>query len=231
MPLFKGEKQPKQISKVKQLEICPDGDMEIALSCPNNVTYRYQVSSLQLCACSPVCRAMLGPKSSFSEAVALQNHRLLQSENPGVDGLYNLKVEDHDPTALVAVLNIIHGHPEKLPDEIPFEGLVQVALICDFYDCAAAMRPWDKTWMEQWQNDAKTPGFESWLFIARVFKEEDVFQTLSRKLVTNSIVEDGEFKVVVSKEPIARVVKRLDNYIPQGMEGSNLSDGAILTVL
>lgn len=176
--------------ETKHLEICAGGDMEIVLSCPNNVTYRYQASSLQLCACSSVFRAMLGPKSSFSEAVALQNHRLLQSKNLSVDELYNLKVEDHDPIALAAVLNIIHGRLENLPDEIPFEGLLQVALICDFYDCVEMTRPWDKTWIKQWEFAAETPGFESWLFIARVFKKEDVFKKISRKLVKISIVED-----------------------------------------
>lgn len=191
----------------------------------------HQASSLQLCACSSVFRAMLGPKSSFSEAVALQNHRLLQSKNLSVDELYNLKVEDHDPIALAAVLNIIHGRLENLPDEIPFEGLLQVALICDFYDCVEMMRPWDKTWIKQWEFAAETPGFESWLFIARVFKKEDVFKKISRKLVKISIVEDGEFKVVVGNEPIARVVKRLDSYISQGMDSPNLSDGATLTEL
>ncbi|KAF8244097.1 hypothetical protein K440DRAFT_663641 [Wilcoxina mikolae CBS 423.85] len=202
-----------QISEVRYFEILPGGDMEIALHSDNeNVTYLYIVSSLQLCACSSVFRAMLGPKSSFSEAVELR--RCLETNSPDI---YELKVQEHDPTALAAVLSVIHARTESLPDVIPFEGLLQVAIICDYYDCAAAMRPWDDMWMKRHKENAQTPGFESWLFIAQVFKEQDIFQELSLKIIRESIVEDGELKIVASGgEPTARIVKRLDK-IPQNI--------------
>ncbi|KAF8539789.1 hypothetical protein BDD12DRAFT_78107 [Trichophaea hybrida] len=203
--------------ETRHLEICPDGDMEIVLPSPSgNITYRYTVTSYQLCACSSVFRAMLGPKSSFAEAVELRRRRLLEPDSPDFDGLYQLELEDHDPTALSAVLNVVHARTENLPDKIPFEGLLQVAIICDYFDCAAAMRPWDEFWMKPHKENAQNPGFESWLFIAQVFKEETVFRNLSSKLVRNSIVDDGEFKVLESKEPGARVVKRLPNRSPHG---------------
>jgi len=211
--------QDEQKPEVRHLEICPNGDMEISLqSGADNVTYRYQVSSLQLCACSTVFRAMLGPKSSFAEAVELRKNRLelLETDSLDTKELYKLEVEDHDPTALAAVFSVIHTRTKNLPDNIPFEGLLQIAIICDYYDCAAAMRPWDDMWMKPWKGEALTTGFESWLFIARVFEEETVFWNLCQRLVRNSIVDDGEFKVLISKEAGARVVKKLPSHIPQG---------------
>jgi hypothetical protein len=71
-------------------------------------------------------------------------------------------------------------------------------------------------WMKPWKEEAETPGFESWLFIARVFKEQTVFRNLCKRVVRNSIVDDGEFKVLISKEPGARVVKKLYSHAPQG---------------
>jgi len=208
--------------------------MEILLpSSSDNVTYRYTVSSLQLCACSPVFRAMLGPKSSFAEAVGLRQHRFLETDSdgsgPDVDGPYKLEVEDHDPTALAVILNVMHARTKDLPDEIPFDGLLHIAIICDFYDCAAVMRPWDNIWMKQWKESAETSGFEGWLLVARVFGEKDIFGDLFKKIVRNSIVENGEFKVVVSNEP--RVVNKLDSHIPQGIvdfdfSNSNVKEGA-----
>jgi len=207
--------------EVTHLEICPDGDMEVVLqSCLGNVTYQYQVSSLQLCAYSSVFRAMLGPKSSFAEAVELRRHHLLEADSSDVSRIYKLNVEDHDPTALAAVLGVIHARTGDLPDEIPFEGLLQIAIICDYYDCAAAMRPWDDMWMKQWKEHAESPGFESWLFISRVFKEQAIFQDLSKRIIRNSIVVDGELKVVVGDESTT-IEANLESHTPQGIVGSS----------
>ncbi|KAF8539788.1 hypothetical protein BDD12DRAFT_909882 [Trichophaea hybrida] len=204
--------QDGQESEVRHLEILPGGDMVIFLhSDDENVTYLYNVSSLQLCAYSSVFRAMLGLKSSFSEAVELR--RCLETKSPD---LYELEVHEHDPTALAAVLSVIHARTESLPDVIPFEGLLQVAKVCDYYDCAAAMRPWDDMWMRPHKENAQSSGFESWLFIAQVFKEQDIFKDLSLKIIKESIVEDGELKIAESGEPTARVMKRLDK-IPQNI--------------
>jgi len=204
--------------------------MEIVLpSSSGNDTYRYTVTSYQLCACSSVFRAMLGPKSSFAEAVELRRRYLLESDSPDPDRLYQLNVKDHDPTALAAVLSVLHVRTENLPDEIPFEGLLQVAIICDYYDCAAVMRPWDDMWMKKWKGCAQTPGYESWLFIAQVFKEKTIFRNLSKRFVRKSIIEDGEFKVLVSDSP-NRVVKSLDRHTSEGVMGwtslNSTNDGA-----
>jgi hypothetical protein len=76
---------------------------------------------------------------------------------------------DFDPTAMAVVLYVIHGRPSGIPEIIAFENLLAIATICDYYDCAAAMSPWDKAWIQPLEKLALEPGYEDWLLVAYVF--------------------------------------------------------------
>jgi hypothetical protein len=199
--------------ETKRLEICPDGDMEIILETPEGTTYCYIVSSLQLCGRSSVFRAMLGPNSAFSEAVALRRNA---KEDPSKSsGPYQLRVDDHDPVALMVVLSVIHAITDQFPSEIPFEALMNLAIVCDYYDCATSLHVWVKKWMTKWEPFVMTPNYENWLYIAKVFQRNDILKTLSTHLIERSVVENGELKVIVSSSP--RVINTFNGHISQGM--------------
>lgn len=34
-----------------------------------------------------------------------------------------------------------HGQAKNIPEEIDFDTLLDIAIICDYYDCAAVMNP------------------------------------------------------------------------------------------
>jgi hypothetical protein len=55
------------------------------------------------------------------------------------------------------------------------------------------------------------------VIIAQVFKEKTIFRNLSKSFVRKSIIGDGEFKVLVSDSPRARVVKSLDSHTSEGV--------------
>jgi hypothetical protein len=200
--------------QIVHLDICGYGDMCIELKTAK-VHATFLVSSHQLCAASPVFRAMLGPKSSFSEAVAL---RARKSSLDASDDLYHLQVFDHDPTALAVVFYVLHARANCLPETIAFEELLEVAYVCDYYDCAAAMVPLGERWMEQWKEYIERPGYEGWLFLAWAFRDHKVFQTLTEKFSRNGVFENGEFGVMVKTDPMEIV--KLDDHLPQAIVGT-----------
>jgi hypothetical protein len=198
------------IPQVVKLDICDYGDMCIDLKTAK-VHASFTVSSHQLCVSSSVFRAMLGPKSSFSEAVALRARR-------STEELYHLEVSDHDPTALAVVLYALHARSDFIPETIAFEELLEIAYVCDYYDCATAMKPWNKGWMAHWREYVEKPGYEGWLFLAWAFRDQEVFGTLTKSFSRNAVFEDGEFGVVVKTDP--REVARMDEHIPQAVIGN-----------
>jgi hypothetical protein len=54
---------------------------------------------------------------------------------------------------------VFMARPKNIPEEIDFDNLLDRAIICDYYDCAAVMNPWVKTWMKQLQEFAIEPGY------------------------------------------------------------------------
>jgi len=214
-----GGKSWKQQTRDVNLDICPYGDMEIVLT-TSTIHVTYRVSSHQLCSGSPVFRAMLGPQSSFSEANGLRRHQSSSStaSNPNYSLFQITAEEEHDPTALATVLYVLHGRAEKIPELITFENLLEISIICDYYDCAAMIRPWDETWMAQLRSLTSKPGYESWLFISWVFGNQDVFGEMTKSFSRDGVMVDGEFGVMVAEK-----VERLDIHLPQGIIGTIMS--------
>jgi len=205
--------------EIVRLEICPYGDMQIVLK-TTEIYATYQVSSHQLCSASPVFRAMLGPNSSFAEAVELRRHQASTSSTDTTKDLFEIVVEDHDPAALGAVLYVIHGRSQFLPDEISFKSLMEVAIVVDYYDCAEVMRPWDEKWMKQWMEHAENPGYENWLFIAWVFKVQQVFGALTKTFSRKCARKNREFMVNTAEAGNnVKNWKSLDYHIPQKIIG------------
>jgi len=207
-------------AKLTYFDVCPYGDMEIALiTSTTDITYR--VSSHQLSSGSSVFRAMLGPQSSFSEANGLRRHQM--SFPTAVDSKRSLfqitTEEEHNPTALATVLYALHGRAEYIPESVSFENLLEIAIICDYYDCAATMRPWDEIWMSPLRNLTSEPGYESWLFIAWVFGDQSAFGEMTASFSTSAVMVDGELGINVDGK-----VKRLDCRLPQGIIGTILSN-------
>jgi len=204
--------------KFVHLDICPYGDMEIGLTTSTaEVTYR--VSSHQLCSGSPVFRAMLGPQSSFSEANGLRQHQRLSTTTLDSKGsFFRITAEEYDPTALATVLYVLHGRAQHIPESVTFKNLLEIAIICDYYDCAATMRPWDETWMSPLRSLTSKPGYESWLFIAWVFRDQNTFGEMTARFSKSGVMVEGEFGIIVGGN-----MKRLDCHLPQGIISTVMS--------
>jgi hypothetical protein len=106
---------------------------------------------------------------------------------------------------------------QTLPESVHFDNLVSIAAVCDYYNCPAVLQPWQK-WIDSWRHCSGSPGYEDWLFLSWTFREDQVFQTLTKKFSESGIVEDGEFVIVVKEEPV-KDVKYLSKFIPQEIIG------------
>lgn len=121
---------------------------------------------------------MLGPSSSFSEAVALRRSQSTQGD-PYVQTLF-----DDDPVALAVILEAIHLQATRVPRRVTIEQLVKLAVVCDKYDCAAAVKLWAETWMEPWSKCLTVGETQlGMLFVTWVFGQRNVFSSLTKMLV------------------------------------------------
>ncbi|KAK6530045.1 hypothetical protein TWF694_003419 [Orbilia ellipsospora] len=141
-------------------------------------THRYLVSSQILRVVSPVWRKHLDPDSPFQKT---------GSEHIGGRQHIIMTLEDDDPDTLLAVLNVLHFSTENVPTlSIEFGQLKSFAVLCDKYDCVHILKPYSKAWLDQWASAVLEPGFEDWLFIAKVFKDNRNVKELERLLVGES---------------------------------------------
>ena len=144
-------------------------------------TAKLRVSSHVLCTTSSVFRAMLGPGSRFKEASEL---RMRSAENP-----YELSLEDDYPCALVVILLALHCRDEKVPVNPTFKDLVELAIVCDKYDCRGGVLSWVDTWTAAWKPRMFESGYEEWLFVAWVFGIKEGFDKLSKQVILESYID------------------------------------------
>ena len=137
----------------------------------------YQVNSQILWAASPVFRAMLGPKSSFKEALEIRRAVIRGSNSP----VPTITLDDPAET-IQLVLQILchrHAHPSPLPETISISGLSRIAAFADKYELRDVLLPWVLRW--KWNGHIKLPcedtGYK--VFISWVFGMEDEFAEAS----------------------------------------------------
>lgn len=97
-----------------------------------------------------------------------------------------LRLEDDDPDCLLNILRCFHFRHDEVPATISFETLRNFAIICDKYDCAKALQPWSKGYLNAWAVFALQRGYEDWLFISNVFNDKRHVDSLIEALVNQA---------------------------------------------
>lgn len=187
--LLRKESKPKATAT---RDIAPYGDIILEIPTKAGIA-QLKVSSQVLCTASPVFRAMLSPTSSFREAYEFRT--MTAGTEP-----YRLVLTDDNPEALAVILLALHCQNKLVPVAISFQNLLDLAIICDKYDCAAAVSLWVDIWTKDWRGVQQDAGYEQWLFIAWTFGIEDVFQNLSKKIITEGHYGTEDPTLFVTKE-------------------------------
>lgn len=103
-----------------------------------------------------------------------------KSDRPPIDFL------EDDTQALLLLLNIAHLQFRRVPDELGYFELYQIAILSDQYQCVELLYPWIGRWFANEELESKKDGQEGWLFIAWVFGRDDTFKALTSRLVLNA---------------------------------------------
>lgn len=129
-----------------------------------------KVSSDALCLASPVWKKFVYPPWEIENE---------PEEEKQID------FSEDDSDALLILLNIAHLRFDQVPDCLPYQLLLDVATLCDQYDCVALVRPWLLTshWLKDEEIESASRCQPQWLFIAWVFGRELLFESIAKSLV------------------------------------------------
>ncbi|KAK6513768.1 hypothetical protein TWF506_008204 [Arthrobotrys conoides] len=154
--------------------LCPMGDVLVKLTYESSEVC-YLVSAQILRLVSPVWSKCLDPDSPFKTEVEIDN-----------GGNTVMRLKDDDPDCLLNIFRCVHFQTSDVPPTVDFEYLKSLAVICDKYDCAKALKPWLAGWLTPWHSRALDPGYEDWLFISKIFDDNRNVEELISLLAENT---------------------------------------------
>ncbi|PMD53301.1 uncharacterized protein K444DRAFT_635528 [Hyaloscypha bicolor E] len=174
---------------------CGDVDIKVKLSSEDTITVG-KVSSSAMAMASPVWKKFVYPPFS----------RIQGWHSTGGVTIKELDFTEDYPLALLILLRVAHLRFRAVPvspstmdkannnNIIRFELLVQLATLCDEYDCVDLVKPWYHTWFANWESKPLEYGQEKEsLLIAWTFGMEKSVESLTKNLVRElSINEDGK---------------------------------------
>lgn len=98
-----------------------------------------------------------------------------------------------DITTVDFILSIIHLRFAELPEEITFEQLFHLAVLCseERYDCAHLVKPFLPKWAKPWIPFVRAQGYEGWLLISWVFGYKSLFEDVTERLAVVSELGTG----------------------------------------
>ena len=70
------------------------------------------------------------------------------AESKPKEGEWVVKLPEDDPDAMAFVLNILHGHFDKIPETLTQDKLYRVTVVTNKYDLTASLRPWASMWLQ-----------------------------------------------------------------------------------
>jgi hypothetical protein len=83
----------------------------------------------------------------------------------------------------------------KLPKQLVFQELVDLAGIVIAFDVLSLVRPWLIGWTDPWKPFLLQAGYEQWLYVAWAFGYEKEFDALGRHLVKTTTVDEEDVSV------------------------------------
>jgi hypothetical protein len=150
----------------------PKGDVSLSLDAG-----MLQVSSKALCLSSSTFSAMLGDGSRFWEG-----------SDDALDeaGVRNVTLRDDDYASMEILMRIIHHRNDEVPQKVSFQQLKDIAVVCDKYALRSCVLPWSHLWSQPYVDHVEKDGFESWLFISTVFRNQSIFTRTTKHLILNA---------------------------------------------
>jgi hypothetical protein len=100
---------------------------------------------------------------------------------------FGFSFPDDDPHAMLVLLRVLHLDNLNVPRDLTFPELVNLAKVCVKYKAYTPLIPWLQMWLPRHVGMALHLGFEDWLLVSWVFREPEVFKSLSRAFIYEGV--------------------------------------------
>ncbi|KAF2866174.1 hypothetical protein BDV95DRAFT_599183 [Massariosphaeria phaeospora] len=111
-------------------------------------------------------------------------------------GRRQIHLPDDDPDMMLLLMRVAHLKFNTVTLDLSFEQLLQLALICNRYECTEVLRPFHEKWSSLHREKILQPGFEQWMFVAYQFGYEEDYVRIANHLAMNCRVNPiGELLV------------------------------------
>jgi hypothetical protein len=157
---------------------------ECVASEADDALVRIRVSSKHLILASSYFKRSL--QSGLAESCALQAH-----------GHVEVNMKEHDPEAMLIVMNSIHGRNRRIPSSVDVNMLTKIAVLVDYIQSHETIEPFSDRWIEKMEE--KIPKIYCrelvhWLCISYVFDKASIFKTVTHTALcqaTGPVAEIG----------------------------------------
>jgi len=159
---------PHSLVVVSAADPDPNGDLTLLLGGSRGPI---RVSSKVMGLASRVFKAMVNPDFLPKE--------LCVDDPPGIP------LPEDDPVAIYWICTVLH-HREWTHGSLPTPVIKDVAILCDKYDCAVALKPWSAMFLFMLQSDQSgSLGVSNWqtVWMSRAFDDHDAFTRSTSSLV------------------------------------------------
>ncbi|KLO79019.1 uncharacterized protein LW93_4342 [Fusarium fujikuroi] len=134
----------------------------------------YRVSSAHLMLASPVFKAML-------------NGPFTESSRNGY-GRFKVKTLECSASALLILLDIMHGHHRDVPKTMELDLLTEIAILVDYYDCHEIVEMFAENWIASviQEDEIEGSNYEtnmSQLLISWVFAKSELFTSIVQTVI------------------------------------------------
>jgi hypothetical protein len=126
------------------------------------------VSSKALSLASPVFKAMF-------------DGRFAEGQNLSPDSPRVLQLLDDAPTPMITLCSIAHMNTVDLKFAPNLVALADLAVLCDKYNCAEAVRGWCQLWVLQLTSQIGVPGYEKLILVTYMFDMPEEFHKVTQK--------------------------------------------------
>lgn len=133
---------------------------------------RFRASSKHLSLASGYFKARLGRRWHEGKELASTGSAEVLVDSPGCDS-----------TTLEIIMDILHLRTRKVPKQIGFDILLNIALATDYLQCHEAVEPYGYRWLQdlapRMQNRFSS-STKCWMFMAHVYKRNCLFRICTR---------------------------------------------------
>ena len=156
------------------IQLDPDGNVILSIESSDSSTCkRLLVSSAVLSVASQVFSKMF--RSGFREAVEVQS-----------ECRPSISLKEDDPGTMEMIISLLHHQNDRVPDVMDRKSLALVAIHCDKYDCARALKPWISLWSSGCDMDAcSTADDYGYMLLAAHLFRSNTFTFISKKAIEN----------------------------------------------